>query len=268
MEEENKQFDDIVDMPVQGSGSILAAGRKRQNKTVEEIASELNLSVTQIRTIELDQTEGLPEPTYVRGYIRSYAKLLGLAPEDVLQNYLNPNWQQSSNLNDLPKGIGSAEQTDSRQFFTLTKLLLTLVLAGGLIYLWYSGFFKEFGAAKNDAQSVITVAPDAEPQRTETDETVATSGEDASLDATTDAVENELLLTFSQTSWVDIRDEKDARLAYRSYTEGEELIVSSNGAMSVFIGNAEGVKVQYNGAAFDIKEFREGVYAKFVVGDK
>jgi hypothetical protein len=37
--------------------------------------------------------------------------------------------------------------------------------------------------------------------------------------------------------------------------------------MSVFIGNASGVTVQYNGAAFDITSFREGVYAKFIVGE-
>jgi len=77
---------------------------------------------------------------------------------------------------------------------------------------------------------------------------------------------NELVLSFSETSWVDIRDVDDARLAYKSYAAGENLRVSSESNMSVFIGNAAGVSVEYNGSPFDITEYREGVYAKFEVG--
>ncbi|MFT4630835.1 MAG: cytoskeleton protein RodZ, partial [Dinoroseobacter sp.] len=90
MEDKQKQSD-VPSLDLQhGSGSMLATARKKQQKTIKEIADELNLSVTQVKLIELDQTDGLPEPTYVRGYIRGYAKLLGLNPDEVLQNYLNP----------------------------------------------------------------------------------------------------------------------------------------------------------------------------------
>lgn len=276
--EEKKQIDDMPDLPTQGSGSILAAARKRQNKTVEEIASELNLSISQIRTIELDQSDGLPEPTYVRGYIRSYAKLLGLKSEDVLQNYLNPNWQQSTNLSDMPKGIGSAEETSSSKFLTPTKIVTLLLLAGTVFYLWFSGFFSPVDDANvsvNETPAITDSVENVESPAS-TDPTQGAASESSEIAADTDVaaastetpaagVNNELLLNFSQTSWVDIRDKDDNRLAYRSYTAGEELIVASEGPMSVFIGNAEGVSVQYNGAEFDISKYREGVYAKFVV---
>ena len=74
-------------------------------------------------------------------------------------------------------------------------------------------------------------------------------------------------LRWKITSWVDIRDETDARLAYKSYVAGEELVVSSTGSMSVFIGTAEAVSVKFNGEDFDLEPYREGVYAKFVVND-
>ena len=73
---------------------------------------------------------------------------------------------------------------------------------------------------------------------------------------------NELILNFSETSWVDIRDEQGTHLAYQSYPKGEQLTVSSETPMSVFIGNASGVTVEYNGAAFNITSFREGIYAQ------
>ena len=65
MEDKNLVEQEQQELPTQGSGSMLAIERKNQNKTVEYIAEQLNLSEAQIRTIELDQADGLPGPTYV-----------------------------------------------------------------------------------------------------------------------------------------------------------------------------------------------------------
>lgn len=277
----------------QGSGSILAAARKQQNKSIEDIAIELNLSVTQIKTIELDQTEGLPEPTYVRGYIRAYAKLLGLEPEDVLKNYLNPNWQQTSSLNDIPRGIGNAEEVGS-SFFTPSKLLVLTLLVIGIGFAWYSGMFDSLlgsanrtavsslsdtisqsntdagqeEAESNDSQNTtIDLANDAE-QVSDGTATELAANSDGSESANNSEISlNQLKLMFSETSWVDIRDQNDARLAYQSYAGGEELEVSSETPMRVFIGNAAGVTVEFNNQGFDLSPHKEGLYAKFVVGE-
>ena len=269
-----------------GSGSMLAEARKKQQRTIEEMASELNLSLTQVRTIELDQSEGLPEPTYVRGYIRSYAKLLGLNPEKVLENYKNPNWQKSANLDDMPRGIGSAEMAEPDSFFSAAKVLSMLLVAGLVAFLWYSGILsnlfsdddavaktepvkstvKETVAGKTNASTngvEQAVAATTKPIDTPSDG-VTNTASDAN-EAADSSVPNEMVLSFSATSWVDIRDAEDNRLAYKSYTRGEELIVPIESRISVFIGNAEGVNVQYNGEPYDISGFREGVYAKFVM---
>jgi cytoskeleton protein RodZ len=279
MEEKNTKIEELAAEPKQGSGSLLAAARKQQNKTIEEIAMELNLSVSQIKTIELDQTEGLPEPTYVRGYIRSYAKLLGLAPEEVLHNYLNPDWQKTSSLNDIPRGIGNAEN-NSPGFFTFGRLAGLLILALLVSFLWYSGVLDSFlnssktSTIEGEAQTSVPVenssanadsSPDA-VQAGPLDETTADVGDESIAYAEPVAnEENELLMNFSETSWVDIRDGDDTRLAYKSFAQGEELRVSSADTMRVFIGNAEGVNVTLNGQEYDLADHREGVYARFEV---
>jgi len=278
MEDRNKQLDEPQRELKTGSGSLLANARKQQNRTVEEIADELNLSVTQIKTIELDQSEGLPEPTYVRGYIRSYANLLGLDPKVILENYLNPNWQKTSSLEDLPRGIGSADQSDKKAFLTPAKVIVAFVLAASISFLWYSGLLASLVSSDN-TESDITQSASVEPSSVSqpsndaagTQEVETGQGEAAQVTEvateTNDsgANQNELVLNFGQTSWVDIRDGQDNRLAYKSYAEGEELRVTSADLMEVFIGNAEGVSVQYNGETFDISEYREGVYAKFTL---
>lgn len=310
MEEKQKALEELPAEPRQGSGSLLARARKQQNKSIEQIAEELNLSVSQIRTIELDQTDGLPEPTYVRGYIRAYAKLLGLEPEVVLQNYLNEDWQKFTNLNDMPRGIGSAER-GSKKWFSVGKLLLLGLIALIAVALWYGGVFDSIvgqpqqdqaalDVGSSNAQASLVVAADssrgdevspttdgaalAEPERgsaAEAEVSVAQESEsEADIPLSSDVAqedsdgpqegessldENVLLMNFSETSWVDIRDADDTRLAYKSYAAGERLEVRETGELRVFIGNAAGVNVKLNQVDFDISEYREGVYAKFVL---
>ena len=72
-----------------------------------------------------------------------------------------------------------------------------------------------------------------------------------------------MTLKFIETCWVDIRDNTDKRLAYKSFYAGEELTVSHENRLNVFLGNAEGVTAIYNGEPFDMSSYREGVYAKF-----
>lgn len=287
MEDKELQVTSAIDLPVQGSGSILAVERKRQNKTVEEIANELNLTITQLRSIELDQTDGLPEPTYVRGYIRSYANLLDLDPDEVLKNYLNPNWQQSSKLDEMPRGIGSADEYTGNRGSKLKMFAGFLLFGAVAAGVWFSGYLDEWigrdAAVETAVTSTVGDSPNtdevANPElndevdlsdsiATEQFDEIETSEVEADPAPVAVSSTNELILNFTQTSWIDIRDGADNRLAYKSYVAGEELVVSSEGLMSVFIGNAEGVTVRYNGAQFDISQYREGVYAKFVVNEE
>lgn len=292
MEEKNKLSDDVRTTPEQGSGSLLSAERKLQSKTVEEVATQLNLSVSQIRAIELDQNEGLPEPTYVRGYIRAYAKLLGLDPDEVLTHYLNPNWQKGSRLDDLPKGMHNAGTSPSGNGFPVAKLVLTVGLIGFAVFMWLSGRLDPLlgnsttnvvEVSESDVASpsaALTPLAQADLSVTEPDSgSTATNDagvEDSELQADSladeedDATEptgHELILTFSDTSWIDIRDADGKRLAYKSYAGGEELAVSSQIPVSVFIGNAKAVTARYNGADFDLSAHREGVFARFSLGE-
>jgi cytoskeleton protein RodZ len=280
MEDKQKQTDAASPNLQHGSGSMLATARKQQKKTIEEIAKELNLSVTQVKLIELDQTEGLPEPTYVRGYIRGYAKLLGLNPDEVLQNYLNPNWQQTSDLNDIPKGIGGNTRESDGGFFSPAKTILLLIILGVLAYIWYIGTLSDIAGSTRgpSVNSPLAYEDDlvaVSPPLTSSPGTDAGSEQssklsDSPVEAATEGVKikNQLALSFSDTSWVDIRDDKDTRLAYKSYAAGELLDVRSELPLHVFIGNAADVSIEYNGEAFDISQHRKGVYAKFSVGEK
>ena len=289
MDDKKKLDEEIQEVPKRGSGSLLAAARKKQNRTVEEIADELNLSATQIRTIELDQSEGLPEPTYVRGYIRSYARLLGLDVDDVLDHYLNPNWQKGTRLDDMPRGIGSAGESESSGFFTPGKVVFMILFAAIIGFLWFSGKLDSFlkpqasvtvaAPASNSVDSALDTV--VESTANNVGEVLSTGGVEGEGSELTDpdsvaneeseaqplTGENQLTLTFSDTSWVDIRDGDGNRLAYKSYAQGEDLVVKAGTPMSVFLGNAKAVSATLNGSSYDISQYREGAYARFTIGE-
>lgn len=82
---------DVGEMTVrddpEGPGSQLREARHRANFSVEEVSSELHLNADTVRALEENRFESLPAPTFVRGYIRSYARLLNLPPGPILEGY-------------------------------------------------------------------------------------------------------------------------------------------------------------------------------------
>ncbi len=63
-------------------GERLRAARERAGWTVEQVALRLRLSPSQVRALETGRRADLPPAAYVRGYLRSYAQLLGLDPQE------------------------------------------------------------------------------------------------------------------------------------------------------------------------------------------
>ena len=66
-------------------GRRLAAARKERELDVRVVASELHLDTSTIEALEADDMAALPAAIFVKGYLRSYARLVGL-PEDEIVN--------------------------------------------------------------------------------------------------------------------------------------------------------------------------------------
>ncbi|MET3116246.1 cytoskeleton protein RodZ [Undibacterium sp. GrIS 1.8] len=67
------------------AGALLAAAREQKDWTVQHIADQLKLSVRQIIAIESNHFNELPKMVIVRGFIRSYAKLLKIDAEPIIE---------------------------------------------------------------------------------------------------------------------------------------------------------------------------------------
>ena len=68
-------------------GRQLAAARNGRKLDIDTVARELKLDAAIIRALESDDRAALPAPIFVQGYLRSYARLLELPVQELLQRY-------------------------------------------------------------------------------------------------------------------------------------------------------------------------------------
>ena len=70
-----------------GPGAHLRKVREEANMSVGKIASALMLHPHTVEALEADAYERLPAPTFVRGYLRGYARVLGLPSRPILEMF-------------------------------------------------------------------------------------------------------------------------------------------------------------------------------------
>ena len=73
--------------PAEGFGAALKRTREAQGISIGDMAARSRLSVQQVRALESERTAELPEPVYVRAFIRGVASVLGLEPDPLVADY-------------------------------------------------------------------------------------------------------------------------------------------------------------------------------------
>lgn len=68
-------------------GRYLREGREDQRLSAQDVAQALHIRVHYIEALEAGDMHRLPGKAYVRGYIKNYALLLGVDPQEVLEAF-------------------------------------------------------------------------------------------------------------------------------------------------------------------------------------
>ena len=68
-------------------GFRLRMARTERGVTLEEIAERSGISLRALGALEADDYARLPEAVYVRGYVRRYARLLGIAAQPLVDDF-------------------------------------------------------------------------------------------------------------------------------------------------------------------------------------
>lgn len=314
-------------------GRRLRVLRQSKGWEIERIATQLHLRSQLVEAIEQDRFDELPGPVFVMGYLRNYARLLGLDPEPLIRAYraLHPSRDQTPEPPPhRPADPAGREIGSGHVLVRLVSLGLILALTGLLVLWWQSrpeplpepslGLIPpglpllssdeitdpslsldespvpETGPypVATDAQS--EPAPPAEAPTLDPGPTVTTStalalppgpaatsmGDSATatgpqiemppLEAPpatgaamppTQATRPEVRLSFSGTSWVDVRDAAGKVVLTGEMRKGDQRTLAGDPPLSFVIGNAAAATLRVGDRAIDLSRRGRGGVARF-----
>ena len=84
MSETEKMADPEADVAASGPGERLRMAREQRGISIAEVAAELRLSQALVTALERDDYASLPPTPFVRGYLRSSARLLGIDGDELV----------------------------------------------------------------------------------------------------------------------------------------------------------------------------------------
>lgn len=80
-------IDEQEQVALEKPGAQLAAQRVLRDYSQEYVAGKLHLRVRIIELLEADDYVNMPQPVFIKGYLRAYAKLLGVPSDPLLATF-------------------------------------------------------------------------------------------------------------------------------------------------------------------------------------
>jgi cytoskeleton protein RodZ len=278
-------------------GQALAAERERQGLSRADVAQRLHMSAYQVEAIETGDYTRLPKGTFLRGFVRNYAKVLGL-PADALLAMLSEGSAPD-------KRPGIVVPTESIRFDPLGQRLdnpyvkavviaFVLIALGFAAMYWWLFVRPTRGAVAQKTVVVETPMPapaarqvpppavlarvEAAPMATPPAAAEAKKAEAKKVDApkaeppkaeplkvANAAPGSTLKFVFKGSSWVEVRDSRGRLLFSRLNSPGSDAEVSGKPPFNVVVGNAPEVQLYYNDHEFDLEPHTKVAVARFTV---
>ena len=255
-------------------GELLVASRERWNLSAADLARQLRLALRQVKALEENDFEALPGNTFVRGFIRNYARVVQTEPEEFLEAYERSRPQLQQPVIERNATHIAFQSTSTPKWVWYVVAFIVVLLASPLvIYLALRDdelSTKTLHPASTSKLSTLQTIPGAPialpPQATLLNvapDAASTTLVTAPLQAspptiiapapTTLAAGNaNLLLRFSGDAWVEIRDKSGKNIFSQLSRSGQEQTVEGKPPFTLVVGNATKVRIAYNGKPVDL----------------
>jgi len=156
LDEEKNIAEEEEQQPSSGFGELLSEAREQAGYSQQDVAVELHLKPELIQAIDDEKLDELPEPAYVRGYLRSYARMVSVDVDTVLNaysslNHETPEWE----FNEPARH----EVAQGRKLTPVTIIVFVIIL--GLLVTW---LLTEGNGSKNETE-VVAEATAPEPSQ-------------------------------------------------------------------------------------------------------
>lgn len=275
-----------------GPGARLRAKRESLGWSVEQVADKLYLDARYIRALEQDRHAEIAAPVFVRGYLRSYALLLQLPADAIVECYTAADADSKAAFSGPAQFNRIAASSARARGWVILALLVGV--AGVVAYVWRAPVVGDSSPAQAEvSSSTAAPGPELEPSMTpepDVDAAFPASQSPVPESATSppadaapgntpftspagaerrlaDAPLGVLVLRFSADSWAMVSDATGKELMYELVPGGSSRTLEAiRPPLRVVLGNAPAVTVEYNGKHFDQSRYSRNRVARFTLG--
>ena len=267
-------------------GARLAQARERRGWSINEIATRVRLSPRQVGALERMALEELPGPVFVRGFLRTYAREVGLDAAPLLDDY-------NAMVGGAPVRPPESAHTASPVFRAAARehYVRPVVLGGALVLLVALGVIGAVAlrkplppptpteattlaqapaSAPTPAAAPAPTAPPAdaakpapaggdaaqEPPPANVSAPIAAGAEPGAAPTVSvppaPTAESAIRLTFTEVAWVEVLDASGKQLLSQNNPAGSEIRLDGKAPFQVLIGNASGTRLEYRGKLIEL----------------
>lgn len=244
-------------------GAALREGRTRLGLSVADVSHRIKFAPRQVEALEANDFARLPEITFVRGFVRSYARLLQLDPDPLLAALHGAPTQPAPLAPNTMAGVPFPNTYSVRK---PNIIWLAAALAVAIAVLLFA-LLHGNGSDVPETTHVETLKlPEALPAPAAPDSAAPDTPAAAMPKAAAPAVPvappakpaatssrpSVIRMTFEEDSWVEITDKEGKVLLSQINPRGSEQNLNGKPPFSVAIGRASGVRLYYKGQVVDL----------------
>ncbi len=266
MEEYQAPLGDVFDVGSPRVGERLRRARVDKGLELTDIARETRVPLRHLAAIENDAHDSLPALTYSIGFVKTFARFVGLSPEEMAAQFK----AETSKVAHVPQTMPLEPLDEARvppRGVVVAALIAALVVIAG-IWAFGNGMFEREPMPPAPADVAAPPEPSPEDDFGTTAESGVPAGGDIGVPPAAGAVDaagvaqpldpsaaqvagsGPVVLTATTEVWIKVYDDAQQTVKMGILQPGESYAVPSDrGALKLWTGRAGALQVTVNGQA-------------------
>lgn len=268
-------------------GAVLRGKRIAMGLSVADVAAQIRLAPRQIEALEADDLGHLPELPFVRGFVRSYAKLLQLDDKPLLATLPDPHAATERIEPESVEVPFNIQQLSGRQNRLWLYASAAVALLASVFLAWHYVTPKVAERAPvaeltesaiilpviNESESAVPAsavmeeveaaspvlavsAPVVAAPLLKSATVLAQSAVPSSTEPPTSKVApTKLRIVFAADSWTEVRDATGRLMSSKMNESGTELNLNGQAPYELIIGHARSVQLYRRGKLVDLTKY-------------
>ena len=251
-------------------GELLKEARKKTRRRYKRLSSELGIPEKYLEALEENNFSIMAGPTYIKGYLRAYAKKLDLDPETVIaafDRYLKDQRRLKK------KAVKKEQKKETKQKFSYIYAVIFLLIALVMLLIVFIPEGNNNPEKKQDMRSyseteiqnssniplILNTKPalsieleqntsqnisDLNIQKEVVASEITEEVEEETIKLSIETI-NTIEMNFSGDCWIELMDKKGI-IEYRLAKAGTSIFFEGVGPFKLLIGNSKRVDLFYN----------------------